>query len=137
MNKVPKLGFIEFDQAQLKLGMTGASITNLHRQLVLLGIQVPSEELQDDRFGLGTEAVIRSFQVENGLPMTGVVDDATARALGIGALPTAITGVVSRPDGTPLEGVAVYLLEHEPDDETILAEARSAAGGAFSLPWPE
>ena len=55
------------NQAQCRPGTTGASVTNLHRRLLLRGLEVPSMELQEDRFGPGTETAVRKIQQDLGL----------------------------------------------------------------------
>lgn len=122
-------------ETQFKPGMAGESIMNLHRRLALLGIEVPAAEREEDRFGPGTEAAIRQFQATNGLASNGVVDEATARGLGLGGHPSSIAGLVCRPDGTPLGDVAVRLYQ-QGAGETVIADTRSDDDGKFSLPWP-
>ena len=122
----------------LMLGITGGNVAIVHQRLVVLGIEVPSVERRKDHFGPGTEAAIRRFQAETGLPITGVVDEATTLALGLAdAHPRSIQGVVCRPDGTPLEGIAVRLYQQGLRGEKVAAETRSGSDGGFSLPWPE
>ena len=122
----------------LMLGITGGNVAIVHQRLVVLGIEVPSVERHEDHFGPGTEAAIRRFQAETGLPITGVVDEATARALGLaGVQPRSIQGIVCRPDGTPLEGIAVRLYQQGLRGETVAGETRSGSDGSFSLPWPD
>ncbi len=120
-----------------KPGMTGESITQLHQRLVLLGFELPADELEEDRYGPGTEAAVRQFQAANGLAtVDGRVDAATARGLGLGACPTSIEGIVSRPDGTPLSDVAVRLYQPSAGGEKVLAQTRSGIDGKFAMPWP-
>ncbi|HZJ67879.1 MAG TPA: peptidoglycan-binding protein, partial [Kofleriaceae bacterium] len=102
----------------------------------MLGIEVPAEERDEDFFGPGTEAAIRQFQNANGLPVLGVVDDATARGLGLGGYPKSITGMVCQPDGTPVPDVAIHLHQHGPGGDRVVAETRSGPEGTYSLPWP-
>lgn len=124
-------------QTQFQVGTTGEPITNLHRRLALHGIAVPADEVQDDRFGAGTEAAICLFQAANGLPSHGIVDDVTARALGLGGAPKSIAGLVCKPDGTSLANIAVHVYRQGPSGEKIVAEAHSRADGKFSVPWPQ
>jgi hypothetical protein len=121
----------------LKRGIVGGAVAKLHGRLSMLGIEVPVGERSDDHYGPGTEAAIQRFQSGRGLPITGVIDDATASALGLaGAQPGSIAGVVSQPDGTPLAGVAVRILQPGVRGDKVVAETRSAADGSFVLPWP-
>ncbi len=121
----------------LLIGAVGHYVSLLHHRLRLLGVEVPSAELSEDRFGPGTEAAIRSFQMRSGLSGSGMVDKETARALGLpGQLPQSIQGVVCLPDGTPLVDVAVSLHPLESLSAPPLAEARSDANGSFTLAWP-
>jgi hypothetical protein len=122
----------------LMLGATGEGVATLHQRLVVLGIDVPSVERREDHFGAGTESAIRSFQARTGLPITGVVDDATALAIGLnGSHPRSIEGVVCRPDGTPLGGIAVRLYQQTLGGETIAGEILASSDGRFTLPWPD
>jgi peptidoglycan hydrolase-like protein with peptidoglycan-binding domain len=121
---------------QVRPGMTGESVTNLHRRLVLAGLTVPADELCDDRFGPGTVEAIRQFQLIHGLPPHGELDDLTAHGLGIAMQPRAISGMVCQPDGAPLGDVAVRLHQDGAGGKQVVAETRSGADGKFALPWP-
>ncbi|HSS03156.1 MAG TPA: neuraminidase-like domain-containing protein, partial [Kofleriaceae bacterium] len=126
------------DKSQLTPGATGASVNILHLKLVLLGFEVPVDELQSDRYGSGTEAAVRRFQTAHGLPVAhGRVDDETARGLGLGGYPTSVAGIVCRPDGAPLPNVAVRLCQHIGGVDKVVAEARSDGEGKFAVPWPQ
>jgi hypothetical protein len=118
-------------------GARGGAVVHVHRRLVVLGIEVPASELREDRFGPGTEVAIRRLQAELGLPVTGVVDAATAQRLGLpGTTPRVVQGIVCKPDGTPLPGVAVQLVQPYPHGDAALAEAKSGTEGEFTLAWP-
>jgi len=58
---------------------TGAEVRALQNALVAAGYDVGSV---DGAFGSGTETMLRAFQQDHELPVTGVVDAATATALG-------------------------------------------------------
>ncbi|HEX3765587.1 MAG TPA: neuraminidase-like domain-containing protein [Kofleriaceae bacterium] len=125
------------DKSQIKTGMTGELVAQLHQRLVLMGFEIAADELQSDRYGGTTETAVRRFQVSHGLPVTdGWVDEATSRGLGLGGYPKSIDGVVCRPDGTILTNVAVRLYQHGGGSEQVLAQTRSGDDGKFSLPWP-
>lgn len=118
-------------------GARGGAVVHVHRRLVVLGIDVPASELREDRFGPGTEVAIRRLQAELGLPVTGVVDAATAQRLGLpGSTPRVVQGIVCKPDGTPLPGVAVQLVQPHPHGDAALAEAKSGTEGEFTFAWP-
>lgn len=70
----------------IQRGDAGTRVTVLQQALVAAGITV----LVDGNFGAATEAAVRTFQTNNGLEATGIVDAATADALDI--LTTAIGG---------------------------------------------
>lgn len=122
----------------LKLGASGRGVPALHQRLTVLGLDVPADEVRDDRFGPGTSAAIEQFQTANGLQVTGSLDEATAGALGLAEhSPSAVTGIVSRPDGAPLAGVVVELVRPGMRDLRPLAGTKSAADGSFSIAWPD
>ncbi len=116
-------------------GSTGGDVAVLHERLVMLGVAVPDAELREDRFGPGTEAAVRQFQVDAGLVVTGALDQATAAALGL-TTPKSVGGLVCRPDGAVLAGVGIRLA-HGLGGERLVAEAKSGADGTFEMPWPE
>jgi hypothetical protein len=66
------------------------------------------------------------------LPVTGAVDPATAAALGVHQVPATVAGVVSQPDGTPIRGAIIVVL----DGSTLVAETRADEAGRFSLTVP-
>ncbi len=63
----------------LALGDSGSRVSTLQNALKTAGYSVTP----DGQFGPVTEAVVKKFQVDQALPETGIVDEATAGALGI------------------------------------------------------
>lgn len=63
----------------LQRGDTGNRVSILQQALLAQGVTV----VVDGSFGSATETAVRTFQTDEGLPVTGVVDAATADALGI------------------------------------------------------
>ncbi|HEU0015499.1 MAG TPA: peptidoglycan-binding domain-containing protein [Longimicrobium sp.] len=64
--------------ATLQRGSTGTDVTRTEIRLKELKLY---DKGIDDSFGPGLEAAVKAFQQKNGLPATGIVDDATRAAL--------------------------------------------------------
>jgi peptidoglycan hydrolase-like protein with peptidoglycan-binding domain len=65
--------------AGLRYGSLGSDVRQLQRTLIDLGIRVRGGA--DGVFGAATQAALKEFQANRGLPRSGMVDDATAGAL--------------------------------------------------------
>lgn len=65
----------------LARGATGAQVVRLQQALMKSGIAVVGGA--DGVFGAGTEAAVKRFQANKGLPQTGQADTATSTALGL------------------------------------------------------
>ncbi|HUF98633.1 MAG TPA: peptidoglycan-binding protein [Ilumatobacter sp.] len=74
-------------------GEQGARVTALQQALIAAGITLRGGA--DGDFGSGTSAAIMTFQQNNGLAVTGKVNDATAAALGIAATNAPTGGVAT------------------------------------------
>jgi peptidoglycan hydrolase-like protein with peptidoglycan-binding domain len=69
----------------LARGDRGDSVRSVQQALVNQGVEVAGGV--DGVFGPGTEAAVKAFQGKQGLPQSGMVDDATAIALGLASSP--------------------------------------------------
>jgi peptidoglycan hydrolase-like protein with peptidoglycan-binding domain len=58
--------------------MKQPEIADLHGALSLIGYEIAQGEVTNHRFGNSTQAAILQFQAAQGLPGTGIVDEATA-----------------------------------------------------------
>lgn len=65
----------------LSRGSRGEAVKSVQKALVSQGLQVAGGV--DGIFGTGTESALKTFQSQQGLNATGVVDEATALALGL------------------------------------------------------
>lgn len=81
----PVNGFYPF-RGTLSTGATGAKVLELQRRLRAAGFD-PGP--LDGQFGPKTTAAVKAFQRRQGLPVTGVVNSATAMALGLRGAPPA------------------------------------------------
>src|SRR4051812_28782121 len=67
---------------RLSNGTQGDDVRLLHRELLLLGFHlIPEDETHPGIFGPHTLVAVREFQQRAGLPVTGIVDEATAHAI--------------------------------------------------------
>ena len=65
----------------IKIGAKGSEVANLHEGLKLLDIAIVAAEVSKNFFGKKTNVAIRKFQQINQLPVSGIVDEATAKKL--------------------------------------------------------
>lgn len=63
----------------LAIGSTGAAVTAVQTALIATGASITA----DGQFGVQTDAAVRIYQVAQNLPVTGIVDQATADLLGV------------------------------------------------------
>jgi peptidoglycan hydrolase-like protein with peptidoglycan-binding domain len=84
----------------LKAGSLGSQVKALQEALIKAGVNVRGGA--DGIFGPATAQALKSFQQSQGLPATGVVDDATVSALQNPKAP------VASPSGNSTDGYPVY-----------------------------
>ena len=89
-------------------GEKGQRVSDLQRALVAAGVTVRGGV--DGDFGAATASAVMSFQRSAGLQVTGVVNQATADALGIGAQPIPVDSPVAAAsiDVFPVQGRCGY-----------------------------
>jgi peptidoglycan hydrolase-like protein with peptidoglycan-binding domain len=110
----------------LAMGMRGPAVQTLQRALMNMGWTIAGGA--DGVFGAGTRAVLVKAQQANGVPATGVVDEATARLFNATATPNTATAAQPAAGGTTAAGFAAY---DEHGARTIaLQQALIAAGVA-------
>ena len=119
----------------LKQGATGDAVRQLQQRLIELGITVTGGA--DGVFGPGTTAAVKQFQGRVGYSKSGVVNAATAVALGAASTPAATPAPVDRSDGNPssssalkvgARGDAVKQLQQQ-----LIAAGFSMVGGADGM----
>ncbi|MDJ0768734.1 MAG: peptidoglycan-binding protein [Ilumatobacter sp.] len=106
----------------LSRGARGDAVRSVQQALVNQGVSVSGGV--DGIFGPGTEAALKSFQSSQGLSATGVVDDATALALGL-----ASSSLLGLTQGN--RGDAVKQLQQQ-----LIAAGLDPAGGADGIFGP-
>ncbi len=85
------------DVVGLKKGAYGDAVKALQEALVRVGVGVKYGV--DSYFGSATQASVKAFQRYKGLPVTGVVDQATAAALGLAPAPRRRRAAAAAADG--------------------------------------
>lgn len=81
----------------LRVGSTGPTVTKLQQAIMATGLVIRGRA--DGVFGQGTRSALVIYQRVNGLPQTGVVDEATARLLGLLSSGGASNGGAGSPSG--------------------------------------
>src|SRR5664280_2710059 len=69
-------------------GTSGGDVARLHAQLQQLNFHIPATELTKKTFGPATQRAVKRFQQQQGLPVTGTVDEETASKLAALASPS-------------------------------------------------
>jgi peptidoglycan hydrolase-like protein with peptidoglycan-binding domain len=119
----------------LQQGLTGADVAQLQTELTRLSYTIPAAEQANTSFGAGTLAAVQHFQAAHGLPSTGIVDTATAAALGaaVDNSTYTITGKVISPARPGLGNLIVSLVDKNVGGDVALATATTDASGAYSI----
>ncbi|HYU31282.1 MAG TPA: peptidoglycan-binding protein, partial [Thermoanaerobaculia bacterium] len=147
----------------LSNGTRGDDVRLLHRELRLLGFRlIPDNEIHPGIFGTHTFAAVREVQRQAGLPVTGVVDTATARVISTrtvsapfdarteardtrtdpGILINPVTtedtrfivrGRVLSADGRPQPDLLVRAFDRDLRSETLLGESATDAAGRYDV----
>src|SRR5260370_528042 len=120
----------------LKLDLSGEDVKLLHAELAQLGLTVTAAEQQRAFFGPGTREAVVRFQEEHHLPATGVVDDATAKAINqaVDALKGetfAVSGRVWSPDRAGVGGLKVQIIDKNLGEDIPLVEAVTDQNGHY------
>lgn len=140
--------------------MTLPEVADLHAALALLGFTISAAEQANRRFGPSTRAAVVRFQNEQGLPVTGGVDEATAGLInslldeepGIPEGPTVpelpggptpipagqrVVGTVRHADGSPVGGLVVAAFHRRLGGELPLGdEAVTTDRGDYTIGYP-
>jgi peptidoglycan hydrolase-like protein with peptidoglycan-binding domain len=90
----------------LARGARGEAVRSLQQALVNQGIAVSGGV--DGIFGSGTETAVKQFQSRQGITQSGVVDDATALALGLASSP--LLGLTQGVRGDPVRSLQQALV---------------------------
>ncbi len=114
----------------LQLGATGPLVAQLQQAIMKMGW--PLARGADGTFGASTKAALAAVQRANGLASTGVVDERTARLLGLAAAAPAVaaaTGAAPAAAGSTAAGFAVF--DEHGARVVALQNALAAAGVAL------
>jgi peptidoglycan hydrolase-like protein with peptidoglycan-binding domain len=106
----------------LRVGMSGEDVAQLHRELLTMGYHLPEQERVSRSYGAGTADAVVQFQRSRGLSPTTVVDAQTAGMLGraVGEIPEE---TMMMPRGEPPKTPDVTVTPPEP---TANLEPRTA-----------
>jgi len=114
--------------------MRGDDVALLQRELLQLGFtDISQQEINEKRFGARTGRAVRDFQEGHGLPVTGEVNEATARAINeaVDAATFTIDGKVASRSRAGVGGLRVEIVDKNVGDDVHLAEALTDDDGAY------
>ena len=120
------------DVIGLRKGARGPAVKELQEALIRVGVGVVHGV--DSYFGSATESSVKFFQRTKGLPVTGVVDGATAAALGLAAAPAPSPAPAALANGALARGArgdAVRRLQ-----QSLTAAGITVAGGVDGIFGP-
>ena len=107
----------------------------LHTELTLLNLSIPDNERQPGLFGAATLSLIQNFQQTHNVPITGIVDAATAKAINtaVDALTSTLSGRVYSAQRPGLGGLRIQVLDKNAGPDVLLAEGTTDDNGAYSV----
>src|SRR5437867_5308859 len=99
----------------LTIGSEGADVSLLHRELEELGLSVGAEEVSTKAFGQSTQQSVMTFQRQQGLPVTGIVDAASAERLSreVAKFRFVVRGSVRSADGRAIAAANVQAFDKD------------------------
>ena len=107
-----KLPWIKYSNSEIYLcnGTTGDAVKDMQNKLIELGYNLGRWGADGD-FGAATENAVMAFQDDNGLPITGIVDDATMKAIDDAVAKKLSTKPVDKPTApaNPMETYSVVI----------------------------
>jgi len=130
----------------LKLQMKRSQVADLQEALTLIGLQIADVEKDSRRFGTSTRDAVRKFQSDHSLPVTGIVDEATATVLNSlmaerGALDAEVTyvvkGIVRGSEGKFSPELMVQAFDRDVSRVQLLGSAVTDKDGAYRITFPE
>ena len=129
---------MNFFGRDLKLDHTGDDVRQVQDQLAQLGVAIPDAERSSGKFGPATHAAIMNLQGENGLPLTGVVDSATADLLAhlvqaASAPEYVVSGHVYARQRAVVYGLDVFVVDKNAGPDVTLARGVTDQRAGYSL----
>lgn len=120
----------------LRRGDRGAAIAQLHRTLEAINRTIEPKERDNHVFGGATEGVLRTFQEQSAIPITGVFDADTHTAItrmlaDIG--PFTVYGALTDADGLPIVGATVIAVDVDLRRMEELGKTKTDSGGEYEV----
>ncbi len=130
---------LDISVSQLSLGAKSDDVTRVHRALQSLGRDIPRVETTGQVLGVGTVAVVKALQQELNLPVTGIVDAATVRAINVLLAKRTtdlrvVRGSVRDADGKPFTGGFVQIFGQGPRGEQVLGKS-ALRDGSYAISY--
>jgi len=122
--------------APLRRGDRGPLVAALHRTLESLNRKIDQTERDRRIFGMATEEVIRAFQGQAALPVTGVFDDATRASIeamlrDIG--PFSVYGRITDANDDPVVGATVFAVDVDLRRHQVVGQGTADSDGEYEI----
>src|SRR3954454_12660314 len=125
-------------------GTQGDDVRLLHHELQLLGFRlITDSEIRPGIFGPHTLVAVREFQEKAGLKVTGIVDEATARAINARVEGTSggeatkgpfrVHGRITTAAGEAKAGATVQVFDRDLRSEELLGTTSSDTAGLYEI----
>jgi len=120
--------------------LQGDDVKLLQGELQQLGFNIAAAEVASQTFDQSTSAAVRNFQSKNSLPITGVVDEATAAKIdaAVDALREqsfVVVGQVCGADGKPVAALTVRAFDKDIRGENSLGETKTNEQGSYRIEY--
>jgi len=126
----------------LTTGLKGQDVALLQSELAALHFSIAPTEIGDTSFGTTTRQAVLDFQKAQGLPTTGIVDEATATRINAtlaeargGAQQFVVQGHIHLKDGHAFDGVLVRAFDKDLRSEEPLGQAITIDGGSYHITY--
>ena len=122
--------------APLRRGDRGPAVAQLHRTLEAINRAIDPKERDGRFFGDATEGVLRKFQEQSAIPITGVFDADTHAAITrmlADVAPFSVYGAVTDADGRPIAGATIVAVDVDLRRTEELGTTTTDSGGEYEV----
>jgi len=119
----------------LQQGLNGSDVADAQSELSKVGLTIPPAEQQASNFGQGTHDAVVQFQNDHSFAATGVIDTATAAALGaaVAAATYRVHGTVWSSVSAGVSGLQIQIIDKNVGADVTVASGATNELGNYSI----